>query len=210
VVHVLFTDLDATNGWEPCLRSLRQSGHDLAFYAAVASPGDASSLRDLLPELVELVVPSAAAGLQELRRVAPSVPGVDVLVVSRPVVVPPGFLDGALRLLEADLRFATVSLLTNDAGYLSFPHRNTPWTHQVENLDEVSVTRRLRQRSPSLEPAPVPLAVGPLALVAGTALDALGQLPDVETTGEELVAAIRRTTPTRAGPSTRTSISSPS
>jgi glycosyltransferase involved in cell wall biosynthesis len=190
MVDVLLADLDDSKGWEPCLRSLRLSGHDLVLHAVVDLPGSTEHLQAVAPELVELVADSAAAALAELRGLTPIVPGRDVLVISRPVVVPPGFLEPALALLDDDLRYATVSLLNNDAGYLSFPHRNTPWNHQVENLDEVSVTRRLRQRSPELAPAPIPLAVGPIALLAGTALDALGHLPDTADSGEELIAAV--------------------
>jgi glycosyltransferase involved in cell wall biosynthesis len=188
-IDVLLTDLEASGGWEQCLRSLHQSGHDLKLHAVVQDEGMAGELQQLLPEVAELVADVPSSALIELLDAEPGPHGSPILVVSRPVVVPPRFLDPALAILADDLRVATVSPLTNDAGYLSFPHRNQPWTHQIDNLDEISVTRRLRERSPELLPAPVSLAVGPVTLLAGPALDALGVIPRAAT-GERLVGAV--------------------
>jgi glycosyltransferase involved in cell wall biosynthesis len=98
-----------------------------------------------------------------------------VLVALRPVLVPQGLMGDAQRIL-ADPRVATLSFWCNAAGPLSFPHRNTPSSHQINDLDERSVTDRLRSLSPVLEPIPVPAAVGPLAILGQAALSALGGL----------------------------------
>jgi glycosyltransferase involved in cell wall biosynthesis len=185
-VAVLLTDLSERRGWEACVRSLAASGHDLALHAAVEQPGQADELRAHAPDVAELV---AATPSDALRAVAEAGRWEHVLVVTEPVIVPPRFLDGALAIVAADPRVATVSQWTNDAGYLSFPHRNTPATHQVDDLDEVSVTRRLRTRSPEVLPVPVPLAVGAATLLAGPALQALGTVPS-RVTGAGLVGAV--------------------
>jgi glycosyltransferase involved in cell wall biosynthesis len=190
LVDVLIAGVGAWDGWEVCLRSLAQSGHDLRFSALVEHPGQTGELRSYVPELREVVALTPSEGLEELRDKTRPGAAADLLVLSRPVVVPPGVLDEALVLISQDMRVATVSFLTNDADYLSFPHRNTPITHQVENLDEVAITRRLRQRTPQLRPAPIPVPVGPMTLLADAALDALGgDIPRRRQIGD-LVAAL--------------------
>ncbi len=187
-VTVLVTDLGASEGWEPALRSLFAAGHDLTVTVVVPKAGTVDRLRLVAPELREIVAHSVSDAVAELRYAAGR-SGTPLLMVSRPAIVPAGFLGPAGAILAADLRVATVGFLTNDADYLSFPHRNTPNPHQVERLDERGVTRRLRERGPVLRAAPVPLAVGPMTLLAAPALDALGVLPDAET-GEGFVAAV--------------------
>ncbi len=75
-----------------------------------------------------------------------------VLAVGDAVTVPDNFLGPALRLLADDLRVATVSFLSNDAGFLSFPAKNDPINRVPEGHDCTSVTRRLRDLGPH-EPA---------------------------------------------------------
>jgi glycosyltransferase involved in cell wall biosynthesis len=186
-LDVFLTDVSARRGWEACLRSLASSGHRFALHAVVSEPGGAGDLHSVAPQIVEVVAETISDAVEEV--MLSTGPKNDVLIVAAPVIVPPAFLEGAFALLDADPRIATVSMWTNDAGYLSFPHRSTPASHQIESLDEISVTRRLRARSPRVLPAPVPLAVGPLALLAGAALDALGPLPE-STTGTGLVGAV--------------------
>src|SRR5262245_7521532 len=48
----------------------------------------------------------------------------NVLAITDPVIVPHGVLDLALEALRQEPRIATVSFLSNDAAFLSFPHRN--------------------------------------------------------------------------------------
>jgi glycosyltransferase involved in cell wall biosynthesis len=102
-----------------------------------------------------------------------------LLLVTRPAIFPADALATARRLLEDDLTIATVSFWSNAAGMLSFPHRNGPSSHQVENLDADEITRRLRDRGPELAAAPIPHAAGPVVLLAGPAHDATGPLPEL-------------------------------
>lgn len=100
--------------------------------------------------------------------------GSHVLAVSDAVLVPPEFLVEALRLAAEDVRVATVSFLSNAAGFLSFPHRGQPADRPVEGHDEVSITQRLRSMDAPPPPAPLPVAAGAAVLITSWALGALG------------------------------------
>jgi glycosyltransferase involved in cell wall biosynthesis len=99
-----------------------------------------------------------------------------VLAVSDAVSLPDNFLGRALQLMADDLRVATVSFLSNDAGFLSFPVRNEPTNQPPEGNDASSVSRRLRELGPHEPPTPIPTAVGAAVLLASSALGAVGGL----------------------------------
>lgn len=102
------------------------------------------------------VVPSLA---DALNRAAADHPGRDLLVVHQPVLVPPGFLDRAVAIVEDDFRVGAVAFWSNDAAHLSFPVRNVPSNHQVPDHDETTITERLR----TLGPPPAPVVIGAVA-----------------------------------------------
>ena len=54
-----------------------------------------------------------------------------VLLITAPVVLPPLPLATAVDLADSDLRCASVAFLSNAAGFLSFPHRDSPSIHQI-------------------------------------------------------------------------------
>ena len=100
-----------------------------------------------------------------------------VLVVADAVTVPDNFLGRALALLADDLRVATVSFLSNDAGFLSFPVRNDPSDRPPEGHDARSVSRRLRELGPHGAPTPIATAIGAAVLLAPSALGVVGPVP---------------------------------
>lgn len=102
----------------------------------------------------------------------------DLLAVSDAVLVPPDFVGPGLGILAGDLRVGTVSFFSNAAGYLSFPFRMNPRDRPPDGFDEVSVTRHLRSLDPPPDPAPIPVPVGAVTLLAGSALSAVGPLPE--------------------------------
>jgi glycosyltransferase involved in cell wall biosynthesis len=106
--------------------------------------------------------------------------GLPVLAVSDAVILPENFLGPALDLLAGDVRIATVSFISNDAGLLSFPENNRPSPRLLEGHDAVSLTRLLRERGPRTKPTPIPTAKGAAVLLSETALGAAGGL----TTGQ--------------------------
>ena len=97
-----------------------------------------------------------------------------VLAVADAVSLPDNFLGRALQLVADDLRVATVSFLSNDAGLLSFPVRNEPSPQPPEGNDATSVSRRLRELSPHGPPTPIPTAAGAAVLFSTSALGAVG------------------------------------
>ena len=109
-----------------------------------------------------------------------------VLAVADAITLPDNFLGPALQLIAEDLRVATVSFLSNDAGFLSFPVKNAPVNQPPEGHDATSVSRRLRELGPHTLPTPIPTAVGAAVLLAPSALGAVGGLipgPKGEVTG---------------------------
>ena len=97
-----------------------------------------------------------------------------VLAIGDGISVPDNFLGRALALMADDLRVASVSFLSNDAGFLSFPLRNEPSIRPPDGHDARSVTRLLRDLSPHDPPTPIPSAVGSVVLLAPSAVGAVG------------------------------------
>ena len=111
-----------------------------------------------------------------------------VFAVDQPVLVSPGFLGPALVALD-DPRVASVSFLANAAGFLSFPHRNNPVSHQVESLDESSIALRLRSTPPAGAPVPIAVPGGCAVLLSRHAMSAVGPLEETPTGRVELAVA---------------------
>lgn len=133
----------------------------------------------------ECIVADTAADLINQAWVLHRLP---VLAVADAVELPDEFLGRALQLVDDDLRVATVSFLSNDAGFLSFPTRNEPTDHAPDGRDASSVSRDLRGRQPQLPPTPIPTAAGPMVLLAASALGAVGGL--VAGPGAELAGTL--------------------
>lgn len=99
--------------------------------------------------------------------------GRDVFLVGDAVLVPDDALARAQELLGRDLRFATVSFFSNDAGPLSLP-TNEPTPQVLPGFDHRRLTNRLRSVAPELGPCPVPYAAGGAVLVSHVVLSAVG------------------------------------
>jgi glycosyltransferase involved in cell wall biosynthesis len=150
--------------WIPTVRSLRHAHPEMPIVMSVAERQDTGPLARLGVEL--LSAPTLSTLLAALGRRS----GGHVLAVSDPIVAPPGLLDGALEIVEADARVSTVSFLSNDAGFLSFPLRNGPSLRCPDGMDEASITRRLRVSAPVPQATPIPFAAGAAVLVSASAL----------------------------------------
>lgn len=97
-----------------------------------------------------------------------------LLLVTAPVSVPQGMLDRALAWMGEDPRIATISFLSNAAGVLSFPHRNTANAHGIPGHDEHSVTAALRELEPDAGAVPIPMPAGPAILISRAVLASVG------------------------------------
>lgn len=167
--------------YEPTLRSLRASHRDLGIVVGHNGPRPfldsgygvefehGYSLRTLIERL--------SCGWTR-----------HVLLLTGAVIVPPGLMDHALQAIDDDMRVATVSFLSNAAGYLSVPNRNTPSSHQVGPHDEVSLTHLLRTVEPAGEIVPIPMPAGAVTLLSRFALGAVDGYLDLPATSAFLTA----------------------
>ncbi len=107
-----------------------------------------------------------------------------VFVIGHPCAVPPECFVSAADCRHSDPRTATVSVLSNAAGDLSFPMLGTNGGWVLEGRSAERITRRLGGMPDSVPPFFVPIASGPLVLVATDVLllarDAVAEAPDWE------------------------------
>lgn len=101
-----------------------------------------------------------------------------VLLVMEPVVLPRDALAVAAKWVAADPRIATVSFLSNSAGYLSFPYRNTEHPIGAPGYNEMTLTRRLRTLPPMIAPVPISVPEGGAILLGASAINAAGGLDE--------------------------------
>ena len=163
LVEGAMTAADAPSEGPRCRVLLRVSGDERRFLdvaAALArlapacrtiSASDGALLDAFDGSLASLAVhPSAHAAANELLAL-----GVPVLVVTDVVALPDDIVDRAVEFLDADLRNATVSFSSNDAGPLSFP-TNHPTVVPPPGFDHRTLTARLRSCTPPLGVCPAP------------------------------------------------------
>jgi glycosyltransferase involved in cell wall biosynthesis len=93
-----------------------------------------------------------------------------ILFVVDPVQLPAATLDYAVDWMAEDPRIGTISFLSNAAGYLSFPYRNTEVPTPIDGMDHTSVTARLRECSEPVGPTPIAVPEGAAILVSRSAL----------------------------------------
>ncbi len=105
--------------------------------------------------------------------------GDQYLFVVMPVVVSPDALALAIPLAADDPRIATISFLSNSAGYISFPHRNTPTPFGVDGHNHETLTRHLRTKGTKDGGlVPLPVSEGGAVLVNRSAWEVSGALDD--------------------------------
>jgi glycosyltransferase involved in cell wall biosynthesis len=167
-VVVVFVSGDSRNFTVTVDDLVRRS--DRAVVLAAAKPDTLEMFGGLGAEVI--VVPT----VQEAVSVVWKQRGSDVFVVSDAALVPPDAIERGEAILAADLRNATVSFFSNDAGLLSFP-TNSPTPMMPPGFDHVSLSKRIREADPT--PTPVPYAAGAAVLVSHVALAAVGGFDDV-------------------------------
>ena len=157
---------------------LRPRGRDV-----VVAARDEAALAEFAELPVETIV---AADAREAIDTVWSKRRTHIFAVTDAALVPADAIERAERILADDLRRATVSFFSNDAGPLSFPS-NQPTPAAPPGFDHDSLTRRFRELDPVTEPCPVPYAAGAAVLLSDVALTAVGGLdappPGVEIGG---------------------------
>jgi glycosyltransferase involved in cell wall biosynthesis len=148
----------------------------MTVHVGILYPLYSSAFRELQSEFGERLVVRPVGSVSELCNVVYGEARTHLFVVNDVVLLPPGPLDNALRWMNDDLRIATVSFLSNAADFLSFPVRNLPVGRPVDGHDEISITERLRSRSPLAVPAPVVYAAGSAVVISAAVLGAVGDL----------------------------------
>jgi glycosyltransferase involved in cell wall biosynthesis len=161
-----------SEAWIPTIRSLQATAPDLPIL--VGGP-DMEDLLVLERLGVEVSIQASASSLVNHAYAKHSA---HVLLVHAPALFPPDFLDRALTIVDTDLRCSSVSFLSNIAGYAGFPHPDQISLHQIDDLDEVAITRRLRAHPEGLEAVPIPYPVGPAVLVSAQGLSIVWPFPD--------------------------------
>ena len=163
-VGVLLLAFGDPRQWIDCVRcGVELEGVERVYVASTM----VEEARKQYGSLKDVEVFEAWTLVESIARIEAANPGIDaVLVVDQPVSVAPGFLDRAILKLVEDGRVATVSFLSNSAGYLSFPHRNCPVPYGIGGMDEDSVTERLRALEPTPAFAPIPMPAGSAILLA--------------------------------------------
>ena len=156
--------------WISTLSALRRVDPGIE---VVVGSDDTSSMPGLSSYDVEFRRADNAGQLVNLVHAASS--DSHILLITRPSVLPPEPLEVALELADSDLRCSSVSFFCNAAAYLSFPHRDRPSIHQIDDLDERSITRRLRHSASDLPPVSIPYATGPAVLVTAQGLSVIGR-----------------------------------
>ncbi len=99
-----------------------------------------------------------------------------VVVVNDAVALPPEPFAIARRWLDEDLRYSSISFLSNAAEFLSFPNRNVPEARSPDGHDETTITSRLRSSEPEAGPVPTMYAPGPVVVLSSAALGAVGEV----------------------------------
>lgn len=108
--------------------------------------------------------------------------GDQYLFIVMPVVLSKDALAVAVPYAANDPRIATISFLSNSAGYLSFPHRNTPTPFGVDGHNHETLTRHLRsKRTKGAGLVPLPVSEGGVVLVNRSAWEVSGDLDDRRT-----------------------------
>lgn len=149
--------------WADCVRTLLKVPGIAGIHIAAVDPIAARRLYSELPGLHVFEAWTLADAIEKAESVTPHVDA--LLVVFQPVSVPADILENVSQSVELDSRTATISFLSNSAGYLSFPYRNTSVPFGIGGMDETTVTRCLRSRDPAGELVPIPMPAGSCVLI---------------------------------------------
>ncbi len=165
VIGLVFAEGD-TEAWDLSLRSLAAGGlHPLVVVSSSPATRAVAAAQG-----AEAHEPGPVGAV--VRRLYQRF-GTSVAVVVAPCLVPPVLAARASSIVTEHPGTAAISFVSNEAGYLSVPWRNVQSQHQIEDLDEIAIQRRLETWAPAPEVLPIPVAAGPVVVLGGPALGGL-------------------------------------
>ncbi|TGD99474.1 glycosyltransferase [Methylobacterium nonmethylotrophicum] len=139
----------------------------------VVHPDDSSPLKKFVNDKSSI---SKSTSLSESCKKIIDEGAEQVLVIIWPVVLTKDALRYASEWLWNDPRIGTVSFLSNAAGYLSFPYRNTEHPVGPNGQNEVTLTKLFRSKLSNPSPVPIPVCEGAAVLISRSALVVSGDL----------------------------------
>jgi glycosyltransferase involved in cell wall biosynthesis len=167
------------------LHDAEQAARCLKALAAAGLPGELA--------VVAGGAPAARATLQELGgfldarwlegegaalvNVAAAALDGDLILLDGATEVGPGFHAELLAVAAAEPDAATITPLSNDAGFLSVPRRNLPWPLPAGGLTAAQAASRLRSGALGLHPR-IPTALAHATLLRRAALQLIGPLDE--------------------------------
>jgi len=164
---------ESSEAWNACFRDLAIEPPAQQFPLRVCAFGNATTEGALRTAGVELASQlSLSDAVTAMFNDHPRLGA--ILLITSPVSVPEKMLEHSLSWMNDDPRLATVSFLSNAAGALSFPHRNTASPDGVVGWDESAVTARLRELGPDMGPVPILMPAGPAILISKSVLSVVG------------------------------------
>jgi glycosyltransferase involved in cell wall biosynthesis len=101
----------------------------------------------------------------------------DLILLDGATEVGPGFYDELLAVAAAEPDAATITPLSNDAGFLSVPRRNLPWPLPSGGLTAAQAAARLRGGTLGLHPR-IPTALPHAAVLRRAAMQLVGSLDE--------------------------------
>jgi glycosyltransferase involved in cell wall biosynthesis len=164
------------NCWSETLLSLLDVPDIARVYVGFAEESACAELQARLKQVVLLDQRSVVDALGEVFLRGHEA----IAVVTSPVILPVDPFENASAWMLDDPRVGTISFLSNSAGYLSFPNRNTETPFGVDGHNETTLTALLRARKANKLrlPVPIPVAEGGLVLVNRSAWEVIGGFDD--------------------------------
>jgi len=153
---------DDPREWVDCVRTVSAIGQLDCVYVCGAQVKLANSVYGDVPGVRVMDAWSISRAIALIEEDAPYDA---LLIVSYPVASPSELLDNALPHMRENARIASVSFLSNAAGCLSFPYRNTPNPYALSGMDETKITRKLREASPQSGAVPIVVPAGSAILL---------------------------------------------
>ncbi|QYA13660.1 glycosyltransferase [Rhizobium sp. AB2/73] len=177
IVAVVWIDRNPA-AWNETISSLLKVEGISAVYVGTAHQSFLREIKIKAPQ-IELF---SELSLVEIARLGFSHKADQCFFVSSPMVAPTSTFQFSGPRMAQDPRIATISFLSNSAGYLSFPHRNTGTPFGVDGHNEETLTKLLRERKSKHHGlVPLPIADGPGVLVSRSAWEVAGEIDDKET-----------------------------